>query len=133
MDGGTRPHARRVVVVDDHDRLREMMCTLVESWGHSVRAAATGRQALALTLSWRPDVVCLDVGLPIFSGYEVARRIAAMFEDRRPLLVATAALAREVDRRRADEAGFDLFVVKPFGVEMLRDVLTGGQVLPARA
>src|SRR6266850_2079500 len=124
---------RRILIVEDHGDLREAMCALLESWGHSVREAANGRQALALALSWRPDIVCLDLGLPVMSGYDVATRIAAALGDRRPLLIAVTGLSRAIDRRRAGEAGFDAFISKPGDIDSLRDLVAGGAPLAAKA
>jgi CheY-like chemotaxis protein len=113
--------ARRILVVEQHDALRDAMRDLIESWGHSVRAASNGRQALAIALSWRPDAVCLDLGLPLMSAYDVAKRMDA-FGEARPLLIGVSALAHAIDRQRAQDAGLDAFVVKP-ALESLCDLL----------
>lgn len=118
---------KRVLLVEQHHTLRAALRDLVKSWGHVVRDAANGRQALAIALWWQPDVVCLDLHLPLLSAYDVAKRIAA-FGESRPLLIAVSAIGRAAERQRAFDAGFDAFVVKP-GVETLCDLLRGGDAL----
>lgn len=133
MVKGSAPEARTVLIVDDHDDLRDAMRTLLESWGHTVRAASNGRQALALALSWRPDIVCLDLGLPVMSGYDVATRIIAACGAQRPTLIALSGFSRAVDRQKASHAGFDAFIAKPDQLDLLRDLLADGPSLSTRA
>jgi CheY-like chemotaxis protein len=124
---------RRVLIVDHYQDLRKAMADLVTSWGYTVRSAGDGQQALAIALSWQPDIVCLDLALPRMSGCEVARRIIAAFGAERPLLLAVTGLSREVDRQLATAAGFDGFLAKPDHIDLLRDMLGGGLALPAPA
>ena len=122
---------RRVLIVDDFPELLSAMTAVVDAWGHTVRCAPDGEHALAIALSWQPDVVCLDLAMPRMNGLEVARRIVAASGDRRPLLVAITGLSGDADRELAAAAGFDRFLVKPH-LDALREIL-GERPLPAGA
>jgi len=126
---------RRVLLVDDHADTREVTAGLIESWGHTVRSASEGQEALVIALAWRPDVVLLDIAMPRMNGLEVARRIISAFgEQDRPIIVAVTGLGRDVDRDLACAAGFDGFLQKPDYIELLQRILeTGGRPLPAEA
>src|SRR6185295_2870171 len=121
---------RRVLLVDDFPELLSAMTAVVQAWGHTVRCAPDGEHALAIALSWQPDVVCLDLAMPRMNGLEVARRIVAAFGDRRPLLVAITGLSGDADRELAAAAGFDRFLVKPHHLDALCEIL-GEQPRPA--
>ncbi len=102
---------RRVLVVEDHEDSREMLKTLLEAEGHEVREASDGRMAVEQALSFQPDVVLLDVGLPVFDGFEAARRIRAAGGTMR--LVALTGYGQAEDIARSRAAGFDEHLVKP--------------------
>jgi signal transduction histidine kinase/CheY-like chemotaxis protein len=113
--------SRRVLVVDDNEDLVEAAVRLLRRRGHHVHAAGDGAVALVTAQTFRPEVVFLDIGLPGQSGYEVARSLRQQPGLENVLLVATTGRAEEEVRIRAEEAGFDVYLVKPFPVDaMLR-------------
>lgn len=116
---------RRVLVVEDHQDLRTATVVLLQSWGHAVRSAADGARGLAIALAWQPDVVCLDLALPQLNGDEVARRILAASDRERPLLIAISGYGRDVEREIARMAGFDVFLLKPYDVDLLAAAIRG--------
>jgi CheY-like chemotaxis protein len=81
--------------------------------------------------AFRPDVVLLDIGMPGMDGYEVARRLSALPEGRRPRIVAVTGWSQESDRHQASEAGFDMHLVKPVDLDALLRALDhrGGATL----
>src|SRR5437879_5652343 len=85
--GGIRAMPLRVLVVDDYADTRHSLRLLLKSWGHSVREAADGANALREAEVFRPDVVVLDIAMPGLSGYQVARQLHETSSPR-PLLVA---------------------------------------------
>ena len=109
---------KRVLIVDDNEDAADMLTLVLRSRGHNVEVAYDGQEALDVEERFRPEVVCLDIGLPVLDGYEVAERIRAR---RGPdvLLLATTGYGRDEDRERADKAGFDEYFVKPVAVEQL--------------
>jgi two-component system CheB/CheR fusion protein len=111
----TTPRCRavRVLVVDDYPDNVESMAALLRLYGHEVEVALGGPAALRTAQTQQPDAVLLDISMPGMDGYQVARKLRAMFQDRPLLLVAMTAHGFEEDRRRCQEAGFDLHLVKP--------------------
>jgi signal transduction histidine kinase len=119
---GAAATARRIVVVEDNDDAREMLTILLRLAGHDVFEASDGESGVETILRLRPDVAFIDVGLPGADGYAVARRIRAG-ADWRPKLVAVTGYALDEDRRRAEEAGFDVHVAKPVDPDVIRTLL----------
>lgn len=117
------PGTCRILVVDDHDDGREMLCLLLESEGHEVHQASDGPSALDAVTHLRPDVALIDLGLPGFSGLEVARRARALPGGDRMHLVALTGFGQPEDRAKSHEAGFDVHLVKPVEIDDLRGVL----------
>jgi two-component system CheB/CheR fusion protein len=114
---------RRVLVVDDNADAAVTLQLLLQSLGHETHVVHDGAAALDAARRLEPDVVLLDIGLPGLDGYEVARRLREM-EAARPLrIIAVTGWGTEADRRRSQEAGFDLHLVKPLDPEELAQVL----------
>jgi DNA-binding response OmpR family regulator len=91
------------------------VCRLnLELEGFDVLEAAEGREALAVALRERPDLVLLDVMMPSMDGYDVARRLQSNPATASIAIVFMTALAARDDRRRGFEAGAVGYVVKPF-------------------
>jgi CheY-like chemotaxis protein len=120
-----RSVGRRILVVEDNENAAESLALLLHLQGHEARIARDGSSALAEAESWQPEVVLLDIGLPgNLDGYEIARLLRA---SRGPSLrlVALTGSSEEDDRRKAQEAGFDDFLVKPVGMEDINRSLEG--------
>ncbi|HLX10692.1 MAG TPA: ATP-binding protein [Thermoanaerobaculia bacterium] len=114
-DGARRPGggALRVLIVEDNLDGRESLRDLLELKGYQVEVAENGTQGLAQAFAGTPDVALIDIGLPEIDGNEVARRIRATLETDRIALIAMTGYGQPEDRRRALEAGFDTYLVKP--------------------
>jgi two-component system KDP operon response regulator KdpE len=102
----------RVLVVDDERPIRRFLHASL-SGRYAVFEAATGQEALAVTLSGRPDVILLDLGLPDLDGVEVTRRLREWTQI--PIIVVSVR-DREEDKVAALDAGADDYLTKPFGV-----------------
>jgi CheY-like chemotaxis protein len=102
----------RVLIVEDNDDARDMLRTALALRGHDVVEAKDGPGGVEMAERTRPDVALVDVGLPGFDGYEVARRVRRLV-GRAIRLVALTGYGRPEDRARAREAGFDAHLVKP--------------------
>jgi CheY-like chemotaxis protein/GAF domain-containing protein len=102
------PDARRVLVADDNDLVRESFVELLKSEGYEVRTAADGLQAVELAEQWRPQVVMLDIHMPRLSGLETARRLRAEFPPQSmKLLMMSGMTLNDAWVRHAKAAGFD--------------------------
>ena len=113
----------RVLFIEDNVDIAELSEQLLEDWGHKVMTAGTGAEALAKLSRFSPDVVFIDIGLPGMNGYEVAQRIRATLPPS-VTLVALSGYGQEEHRQRANEAGFDRYLVKPVRDEQLAAVLS---------
>jgi PAS domain S-box-containing protein len=111
----TTVHGRRlkVLIVDDNVDLVEMLAMDVARLGHDVRKAFDGRSAISAATSYRPDVVLLDLGLPVMGGLEVGRELRARPETAEVRLVALTGWGQAEDRARTRQAGFDDHLTKP--------------------
>jgi CheY-like chemotaxis protein len=88
-----------------------------------VQTAYTGRQALELAETFRPHALLLDIGLPDFNGYELARKIRAAPWGRDAVLIAVTGWGQEEDRRLALEAGCNHHLTKPIAPETVESLL----------
>ena len=124
------PVKRRILLADDNNDALESLATLLQLGGHDVVTASNGALALEGAERHRPEVVLLDIGMPVLDGYEVARRIRAQPWGRSVTLVALTGWGQDSDRRRSRDAGFDSHLVKPLDMDKLAELL---QSLPAVA
>ncbi|MBP1636553.1 MAG: arcB 2, partial [Acidobacteria bacterium] len=113
----------KVLVVDDNADAVQMLATVLEYAGHDVRKALDGRNAVSTALSYRPDVVLLDLGLPGMSGLDVARELRRHAETAGARLVAVTGWGQAEDRERTRAAGFDHHLTKPANPEELWELL----------
>jgi CheY-like chemotaxis protein len=104
---------RRVLVVDDNTDAAEMLAYLLSVDGHDVRTASSGAAALEVVADFRPHIAFLDIGMPVMSGYELARRLRQDANLHGLTLVAVTGWGQAEDRRRSTEAGFDEHLTKP--------------------
>jgi CheY-like chemotaxis protein/anti-sigma regulatory factor (Ser/Thr protein kinase) len=104
--------SRRILVVDDNQDSAYFLALLLEHHGHEVRQAHDGLEAVEAAAAFQPDVVLLDIGLPVLDGYEAAQRIRQQLGSEL-VLVALTGWGHESDRRRSEAAGFNAHLVKP--------------------
>jgi PAS domain S-box-containing protein len=116
--------SRRVLIADDNKDAAVSLSVLLESIGHETRVVHDGTAALQAAEEMRPEVAILDIGMPGLSGYEVARRIADQPWAGKTLLVALTGWGQEADRRRAKDAGFHHYFVKPVEPDTLFELLS---------
>jgi signal transduction histidine kinase/CheY-like chemotaxis protein len=117
------PHGLRILLVDDNADSSEALETLLLLDGQQVRHASDGATALQIARDFKPQLVLCDLGLPGMDGYEVIRRLWAQSGDEMPVVAAVTGYARDEDRRRTQEAGFDYHLAKPIGPDALRALL----------
>jgi CheY-like chemotaxis protein len=115
--------ALRVLVADDNKDTADTLGQLLGMWGYDVRAAYDGADALQIAETFVPLAAILDLAMPGLTGYDVARRIRRVPGLEHVLLICLSGYGKEEDRRRAYEAGFDHFLLKPADLEELRRLL----------
>jgi PAS domain S-box-containing protein len=122
----------RILVVDDLPDLAESFRAVLESIGQEVHTAHDGQSAIESVVSDRPDIVFLDVSMPVMNGYEVARQLRSRPELKGLTLVALTGYGHAEYQLRAKEAGFNHYVTKPIDLEKLREVLLAAPVADER-
>ena len=113
----------RVLIVEDNLDAAEMLQFAVSHLGHVTRLAHDGAAAITAARQFRPDVIFLDIGLPIMDGYAVARTLRGMPEFTQVHIAAVTGWGQEEDRQKAREAGCDSHFTKPLAPAMLEDLL----------
>src|SRR5919109_2040035 len=111
-----------VLIVDDDPFIRKLVATTLEDVaGFELMEAADGREALELATRSAPELVFLDIDMPVLDGLEACRRPRERPGTRDATIVMLTAAAGEAAEREAEEAGADLFLTKPFSpLELLR-------------
>src|SRR5262245_22724419 len=108
-----RASSQRILIVDDNVDAAESMALLLQLNGHEVMFAQDGLAALALSSTFHPKVILLDIGLPGLDGYSVAQKLRKQPETRDVMLIALTGYGQPEDRERSKAAGFDYHLVKP--------------------
>jgi PAS domain S-box-containing protein len=118
---GSQSH--RILVVDDNVDAAQSLAMLLELDGHETAMAHDGQRALELAQSFHPQVILLDIGLPLMNGYEVAHRVREQPWGRTIQLIAVTGWGQEQDRQQAVAAGFDHHLTKPLDPARLASLL----------
>jgi two-component system, cell cycle response regulator DivK len=108
----------RILLVEDNDMNRDMLARRLIRNGYGVSLAVDGQQGADMALSERPDLILMDMSLPVVDGWEATRRIKANDATRRIPVIALTAHAMAGDREKAMEVGCEDYDIKP--VEMSR-------------
>jgi CheY-like chemotaxis protein len=109
----------KILLVEDNELNRDMLSRRLSRRGYQVVEAIDGEAALALAASERPDLILMDMSLPVLDGWEATRRLKAAPATRPIPVIALTAHAMVDDRERSLEAGCDDFDTKPVEIERL--------------
>jgi signal transduction histidine kinase len=109
----------RILVVDDHMDSRDSLAAFLEMAGNLVLTAADGMTALEAAASFEPQIVLLDIRMPVMDGYETAKRLRATPAGQAAILVALTGWGQEEHRERSRVAGFDAHLTKPLDFDVL--------------
>ena len=121
---------RRILVVDDNVDAAQTLAMLLDFSGHTTQSVFSGQQALDTALSFHPEIIFLDIGLPDMTGYEVARRLLANPATSSSYLIALTGWGTEDDVRKSKTAGFYAHLTKPVDPDAVESILS---TLPAAA
>lgn len=110
-----------VLIVDDEPDILLMLRTELESEGFETALAGEGETALERVRQHNPDIVLLDIMMPLLDGWAVIEQLAA--QPRRPGLVVVSAKTRPTDMARAYRLGADAYVTKPFSIDSLTETI----------
>lgn len=117
------PTQYRVLLVEDDQDNFDLVSLLLEQAGCSVLGATTGQEALDMAIRERPDMIMMDLSLPVMDGWTAARELK-----RNPItafipLLALTAHTLPGDRQRAMEAGFNGYISKPINIQRFKEEL----------
>jgi CheY-like chemotaxis protein len=109
----------KILLVEDNEMNRDMLSRRLIRNGYEVSTAVDGQQGTDMALSERPDLILMDMSLPVVDGWEATRRIKANDATRRIPVIALTAHAMAGDRERAMEAGCEDYDTKPVEISRL--------------
>ncbi len=119
---------QKILIVEDNEQNIYLETFMLEQQGFDVIQARNGQQGLELAVSEQPDLILLDIQLPVMDGYEVARRLKQGMETKSIPIAAVTSYAMAGDREAVLAAGCEGYIEKPIDpdlfVEQVRSVLT---------
>ena len=122
---------KRILVVEDQEDLRGILRDLLTGSGYEVAEAADGGEGVAKAKSERPDLILMDIQLPILDGYETTRQIKADPNLKATPIIAVSSYAMKGDEEKARASGCDHYVTKPYSPLQLLRIIRG--FLPEQA
>ena len=114
----------RILLVEDNEMNRDMLSRRLVRNGYEVFHAKDGQQGVNMALSQRPDIILMDMSLPVLDGWEATRRLKANDATRRIPVIALTAHAMAGDREKAIEVGCDDYDTKPVEISRLVGKIT---------
>jgi CheY-like chemotaxis protein len=113
-----------ILVVEDNEASRDALARRLQRRGYEVVVAVDGQQAVSVAQSARPDLILMDLGLPVIDGWEATRRLKADAATQHIPIIVLSAHAMTNDRDLAIAAGGDDFDTKPIRFQPLIDKIT---------
>ena len=121
----------RVLIVDDEDYILQILSFSLQAEGWDVITASDGEKALDAVGEFGPDLVVLDLMMPVMDGYQVLKQLKGCQDTRHIPVIVLTAKGRDLDRQIAVESGADDYITKPFSpqrlVERIHEKLAAGQ------
>ncbi len=115
--------ARAILVADDDPDILSIVSMSLETQGYTVHKAANGREAVDLAKAHHPDLILMDMMMPVVSGYEAVAELKADAGTRDIVIVGLSAKAMATDMERATDAGIDGYITKPFRIAQVLSVV----------
>ncbi|WP_340679414.1 response regulator, partial [Paraglaciecola sp.] len=113
-----------ILVVDDNEEAATCLAMLLEASGHMVQVALDGRLGLEAAKVLMPDVILLDIGMPVMDGFETAQAIRKIPPLAHTILVALTGWGGEDERAKSKNAGFDYHLTKPTDLSTIKALLS---------
>lgn len=123
QETGTPQVAKRILIADDNRDAASSLALLLDMHGHQVVTAHDGVEAVDLAQTFLPDIVFLDLGMPLLDGFGAARQLRQIEATQRVVLVALTGWGQADDRKKTEQAGFDHHLVKPIELDSLDHLL----------
>jgi two-component system, cell cycle response regulator DivK len=116
---------KRILVVEDQEDLRSVLRTLLTGSGYEMVEAADGQEGVARAKAEAPDLILMDIQLPVLDGYEATRQIKADPALKATPVIAVSSFAMKGDEEKARAAGCDHYVTKPYSPMQLLRIIRG--------
>jgi len=116
---------KRILVIEDQEDLRAILRDLLTGSGYSVAEAADGQAGVAKARSEPPDLILMDIQMPVIDGYEATRQIKASPGLQATPIIAVSSFAMKGDEAKARDAGCDGYVTKPYSPLQLLRIVQG--------
>ena len=115
--------SKRILIVEDQEDLRGVLRDLLSGSGYAVVEAADGQDGVRKAKSERPDLILMDIQLPVIDGYEATRQIKVDPMLAKTPIIAVSSFAMKGDEEKARAAGCDHYVTKPYSpLQLLRTI-----------
>ena len=111
--------SKRILVVEDHEDNLQILRDLLASAGYDMIEAGNGEDGVAAAAAERPDLILMDIQLPILDGYEATRRIKAEPDLKAIPIIVVTSYALSGDEEKARAAGCDAYIAKPYSPRQL--------------
>jgi two-component system, cell cycle response regulator DivK len=116
---------KRILVVDDQEDLRAILRDLLTASGYTIIEAIDGSEGIAKARSARPDLILMDIQLPVLDGYDATRQIKALPGLAATPIIAVSSFAMKGDEEKARASGCDGYVTKPYSPVQLLSIIRG--------
>ena len=114
---------RAILVADDDPDILRIVSMSLETQGYTVHKATNGREAVDLARQHHPDLILMDMMMPVVSGYEAVGELKADATTREIVIVGLSAKAMATDMERATDVGIDGYITKPFRIAQVLTVV----------
>jgi len=114
VSGVKSEHPIRVLIVDDKAENRKLLIKILAPLKFEIRDAENGKTALEIWQDWSPNIILMDMRMPVMDGYEATRQIKATTKGQATVIIAVTASALEEDREMILSEGCDAYIRKPF-------------------
>jgi CheY-like chemotaxis protein len=115
--------ANAILVADDDPDILSIVSMSLETQGYTVHKATNGREAVDLARQHHPDLILMDMMMPVVSGYEAVGELKADASTKDIVIVGLSAKAMATDMERASDAGIDGYITKPFRIAQVLSVV----------
>ena len=122
MESDSSPK-KRILVADDNRDGADTLAMVLEYLGYETAVAYNGKEAVQVAHNFNPDVVILDINMPVMDGYEAARTLRRSENSQRRVLIALTAVTADEAKTKAKQAGFDVHLGKPLEGGQLAEVI----------
>ena len=113
----------KILVVDDHSLNRKILVTLLRPIGFDIQEAKNGQEAVEIWQQWKPDLIWMDIGMPVMDGYEATHRIKSAPDGTQTVIIALTASIFDEEKELIWSAGCDDMIRKPFREEEIFETM----------